>query len=121
MRTIRHENVALLTMAAVFSVVATVVLSGFLEPSQPPAVAAVEIGDPRESQSRAREREERPRRDAGERRRAERQEAAPPQEARPAPQPEAAPQAKPAPLLPIAPAESDDDAGEPAEADDDED
>jgi hypothetical protein len=49
MRTIRYENVALLAMAAIFSVVATVVLSGFLEPSQPPAVAAVQIGEPREN------------------------------------------------------------------------
>jgi hypothetical protein len=141
MRTIRYENVALLTMAAIFSVVATVVLSGFLEPSQPPAVAAVEIGEPRDGQESARERGERPRRGGAEgtraergqaergqavrtraertraeRRRAERRQgAAPAQQARPEP----APEAQPAPLLPIAPAEPDDDAGEAADAADD--
>jgi hypothetical protein len=130
MRTIRYENVALLTMAAIFSVVATVVLSGFLEPSQPPAVAAVEIGEPRDGRENARERGERPRgerprggaegaraeRKQAKRRRAERsREAGPAQQARP----EAASEPQPAPLLPIPRADPDDDAGEPAEAADD--
>lgn len=43
---IRNEASLVLVVAVIFSSVAIPVLSGFLEPSQPPAVAAVEIGDP---------------------------------------------------------------------------
>jgi hypothetical protein len=130
MRKIRYENVALLALAAAFSVVATVVLSGFLEPSQPPAVAAVEIGAPSESQPRegrgdARERGERPSRGGAERRRGERRQAdrseadrTPTAASAAQPRPQPAPQPRPAPPLSTAPAERDDDAGEPADADD---
>jgi hypothetical protein len=135
MRKIRYENVALLALAAVFSVIATVVLSGFLEPSQPPAVAAVQIGEPREDAGPARERAERPRRGRGtadasrradgpSRARPNAGQAAPSREPRraPSPQPSQAPRPEPTPLQPIAPAEPDDDAsGEQAEADDAED
>jgi hypothetical protein len=48
---IRNEASFVLVVAAVFSAVAIPVLSGFLEPSQPPAVAAVQIGDPRDRPS----------------------------------------------------------------------
>jgi hypothetical protein len=44
---IRNETSLVLVVAVIFSAVAIPVLSGFLEPSQPPAVAAVQIGDPR--------------------------------------------------------------------------
>jgi hypothetical protein len=43
---IRNETSLVLVVAVIFSAVAIPVLSGFLEPSQPPAVAAVQIGDP---------------------------------------------------------------------------
>lgn len=43
---IRNETSLVLVVAVIFSGVAIPVLSGFLEPSQPPAVAAVQIGDP---------------------------------------------------------------------------
>jgi hypothetical protein len=49
---IRNEASFVLVVAVIFSAVAIPVLSGFLEPSQPPAVAAVEIGDPRDGASR---------------------------------------------------------------------
>jgi len=45
---IRNETSLVLVVAVVLSAVAIPVMSGFLEPSQPPAVAAVQIGDPRE-------------------------------------------------------------------------
>jgi hypothetical protein len=45
---IRNETSFVLVVALIFTAVAIPVLSGFLEPSQPPAVAAVEIGDPRD-------------------------------------------------------------------------
>src|SRR5919106_5029898 len=45
---IRNETSLVLVVAVIFTAVAIPVLSGFLEPSQPPAVAAVEIGDPRD-------------------------------------------------------------------------
>lgn len=45
---IRNETSLVLVVAVIFSAVAIPVLSGFLEPSQPPAVAAIEIGDPRD-------------------------------------------------------------------------
>jgi hypothetical protein len=45
---IRNETSLVLVVAVIFSAVAIPVLSGFLEPSKPPAVAAVQIGDPRE-------------------------------------------------------------------------
>jgi hypothetical protein len=45
---IRNETSLVLVVAVVLSAVAIPVLSGFLEPSQPPAVAAVQIADPRE-------------------------------------------------------------------------
>jgi hypothetical protein len=48
---IRNEASFVLVVAVIFSAVAIPVLSGFLEPSQPPAVAAVEIGDPRDGAS----------------------------------------------------------------------
>jgi hypothetical protein len=43
---IRNEASLVLVVAVVFSGIAIPVLSGFLEPSQPPAVAAVQIGTP---------------------------------------------------------------------------
>jgi hypothetical protein len=49
---IRNETSLVLVVAVIFSAVAIPVLSGFLEPSQPPAVAAVQIGDPRDGASR---------------------------------------------------------------------
>jgi hypothetical protein len=45
---IRNETSLVLVVAVIFSAVAIPVLSGFLEPSQPPAVAAVQIGHPRD-------------------------------------------------------------------------
>jgi hypothetical protein len=45
---IRNETSLVLVVAVIFSAVAIPVLSGFLEPSQPPAVAAVQIGDGRD-------------------------------------------------------------------------
>jgi hypothetical protein len=45
---IRNETSLVLVVAVIFTAVAIPVLSGFLEPSQPPAVAAVEIEDPRD-------------------------------------------------------------------------
>jgi hypothetical protein len=45
---IRNETSLVLVVAVVFSAVAIPVLSGFLEPSQPPAVAAIQIGEPRD-------------------------------------------------------------------------
>jgi hypothetical protein len=50
---IRNETSLILVVAVIFSAVAIPVLSGFLEPSQPPAVAAVQIGEPPESASAA--------------------------------------------------------------------
>ena len=46
---IRNETSLVLVVAVVLSAVAIPVMSGFLEPSQPPAVAAVQIGDPRDA------------------------------------------------------------------------
>jgi hypothetical protein len=48
---IRNEASFVLVVAVIFSAVAIPVLSGFLEPSQPPAVAAVKIGVPRDRAS----------------------------------------------------------------------
>ena len=45
---IRNETSLTLAVAVVLSAVAVPVLSGLLEPSPPPAVAAVQIGDPRD-------------------------------------------------------------------------
>jgi hypothetical protein len=45
---IRNETSLVLVVTVIFTAVTIPVLSGFLEPSQPPAVAAVEIGDPRD-------------------------------------------------------------------------
>jgi hypothetical protein len=45
---IGNETSLVLVVAVVLSAVAIPVMSGFLEPSQPPAVAAVQIGDPRD-------------------------------------------------------------------------
>jgi hypothetical protein len=45
---IRNETSLVLVVAVIFSAVAIPVLSGFLEPSKPPAVAAIQIGDPRD-------------------------------------------------------------------------
>lgn len=50
---IRNETSLVLVVAVILSAVAIPVLSGFLEPSQPPAVAAVQIGDPRDGDSNA--------------------------------------------------------------------
>jgi hypothetical protein len=50
---IRNETSLVLAVAVIFSGVAIPVLSGFLEPSQPPAVATVQIGDPRDRDSGA--------------------------------------------------------------------
>jgi hypothetical protein len=49
---VRNETSLILVVAVIFSAIAIPVLSGFLEPSQPPAVAAVQIGDPRDRPSR---------------------------------------------------------------------
>jgi hypothetical protein len=46
---IRNETSLVLVVAVIFSAVAIPVLSGFLEPSQPPAVAVVQIGQPRDA------------------------------------------------------------------------
>jgi hypothetical protein len=43
---IRNETSLVLVVAVIFSAIAIPVLSGFLEPSQPPAVATVQIGEP---------------------------------------------------------------------------
>jgi hypothetical protein len=43
---IRNETSLVLVVAVIFSAIAIPALSGFLEPSQPPAVAAVQIGNP---------------------------------------------------------------------------
>jgi hypothetical protein len=48
MSPIRNETSLVLVVAVIFSAIAIPALSGFLEPSQPPAVAAVQIGDPRD-------------------------------------------------------------------------
>jgi hypothetical protein len=45
---VRNETSLVLVVAVIFTAVAIPVLSGFFEPSQPPAVAAIEIGDPRD-------------------------------------------------------------------------
>ena len=45
----RNEASLLLVIAAIVSGAAIAILSGFLEPSQPPAVAAIQIGDPRDN------------------------------------------------------------------------
>jgi hypothetical protein len=49
MNPIRNETSLVLVIAVLFSAIAIPALSGFLEPSQPPAVAAVQIGDPRDN------------------------------------------------------------------------
>jgi hypothetical protein len=43
-----NETALVLLVAALFSAGAIAFLSGFLEPSQPPGVGAVKIGEPRE-------------------------------------------------------------------------
>jgi hypothetical protein len=58
-KAIRNETSILLVAAAAFTGAAIPVLTGFLEPSQPPAVAAVQIADPREDRGPAREAEDR--------------------------------------------------------------
>jgi hypothetical protein len=50
---LRNETSLVLVVAVTFSAIAIPVLSGFLEPSQPPAVAAVQIGDPRDDEGHA--------------------------------------------------------------------
>jgi hypothetical protein len=45
---LRNETSLVLVVAVILSAVAIPVFSGFLEPSQPPAVAAVQIADPRD-------------------------------------------------------------------------
>lgn len=47
-KTLPNETALVLIVAALFSAGAIAVLSGFLEPSQPPGVGAVKIGEPRE-------------------------------------------------------------------------
>jgi hypothetical protein len=54
-KAIRNETSVLLIAAAAFTGAAIPVLSGFLEPSRPPAVAAVQIADPREDRGPGRE------------------------------------------------------------------
>lgn len=57
----RNYTALLLTIAAIFSAAAIQVFSGFLEPSQPPAVAVVQMGGPRDDadgERRAAERRE---------------------------------------------------------------
>jgi hypothetical protein len=49
---VRNETSVILVVAVVFSAVAIPVMSGLLEPSQPPAVAAVQVGDPRDGVQR---------------------------------------------------------------------
>jgi hypothetical protein len=87
---IRNETSLVLVVAVIFSAVAIPVLSGFLEPSQPPAVAAIEIGDPREGDAArddgAGKQTERPPADS----RRERRRAAPEQSAPSAPADDAA-------------------------------
>jgi hypothetical protein len=92
---IRNETSLVLVVAVVFSGVSIPVLSGFLEPSQPPAVAAVQIGEPRDGTGNATRDDgapgpetSEPRRaddDQAQRRRAARRRAAPTQPAPPAP------------------------------------
>ena len=50
---IRNETSLVLVVAVICTAVAIPVLSGFLEPSQPPAVGAVQIGNPREGDGNA--------------------------------------------------------------------
>jgi hypothetical protein len=45
-KTLPNETALVLLVAALFSAGAIAFLSGFLEPSQPPGVGAVKIGDP---------------------------------------------------------------------------
>jgi hypothetical protein len=45
---VRNETSLIFVVAVIFSAIAIPVLSGFLDPSPPPAVAAVQIGDPRD-------------------------------------------------------------------------
>jgi hypothetical protein len=68
---IRNETSLVLVVAVIFSGVAIPVLSGFLEPSQPPAVAAVQIGTPHDDAGNARDGAPatEPRRDQAQRRR----------------------------------------------------
>ena len=110
MNPIRNETSLVLVVAVIFSAAAIPVLSGFLEPSQPPAVAAVQIGGPRDDDSDAarddgaptgptepESREPRPADDDQAKRR------------RPAPQPaDSAPPAKSAPSAPADDAAEDD-------------
>jgi hypothetical protein len=100
---IRNETSLVLVIAVVFSAIAIPVLSGFLEPSQPPAVAAVQIGDPRDRPSgqdgaSARESENRVIKTAPAR--SERR--------RPAPSPERERPTRPAPEQPAPPPPADD-------------
>jgi hypothetical protein len=127
----RHNETALLLVAAaIFSAAAIPVLTGFLEPSQPPAVAAVEIGVPRDGSDRARGSDARPRparrnRDADRRRPAVKRDArrAPARSSsreRPAqPAAPAQPAPAPAPAAPAAPPDDDvsDDGGDGEDAD----
>jgi hypothetical protein len=46
---IRNETSLVLVVAVIFSAIAIPALSGFLEPSQPPAVAAVQVGNAQDS------------------------------------------------------------------------
>jgi hypothetical protein len=48
-KTLPNETALVLLVAALFSAGAIAFLSGFLEPSQPPGVRAVEIGEPRKA------------------------------------------------------------------------
>jgi hypothetical protein len=113
---IRNETSLVLVVAVIFSAVAIPVLSGFLEPSQPPAVAAIQIGEPdgsgkatrddggsaapREPQRKAKEPKTREPRPAGD---------VEAQRRRSAPQPAApAPSVQPAPSAPADDAAEDD-------------
>jgi hypothetical protein len=46
-KSLPNETALVLLVAALFSAGAIALLSGFLEPSQPPGVGAVKIGEPR--------------------------------------------------------------------------
>ena len=108
---IRNETSLVLVVAVIFSAVAIPVLSGFLEPSQPPAVAAVQIGDPRDDDGDASRDSGAPANepDTGEPRPADDDQA---KRRRPAPRP--ATPAPPAQSAPSAPADdaAEDDGGE---------
>ena len=50
---IRNETSLVLVVVVIFTAVAIPALSGFLEPSQPPSVGTIQIGDPRDGDDSA--------------------------------------------------------------------